>query len=56
MQASVYGAAVPAGSVFAALQSYGATGALAGTLGVAALPVGIVVAGGTYLARKAITG
>ena len=52
MQAFVYGAAVPAGGMFATLQSWGATGALAGTLGPAAVPVGIVVAGGTYLTGK----
>ena len=54
MQAAVYGASVPAGGIFATLQSWGATGALAGTLGAAALPVGIAVAGGTYLAGKAL--
>ncbi|EXJ82348.1 hypothetical protein A1O3_06161 [Capronia epimyces CBS 606.96] len=56
VQASLYGAAVPAGGIFATLQSWGATGALAGTLGVAAWPVGIVVAGGTYLATYALQG
>ena len=56
VQASVYGAAVPAGGVFATLKSWGATGALAGTLGAAALPVGIVVAGGTYLTGKMLGG
>jgi hypothetical protein len=55
VQATVYGASIPAGSIFATLQSWGATGALAGTLGAAALPVGIAVAGGTYLAQKAIS-
>ena len=52
-QACVYGAAVPAGGIFATLQSWGATGALAGTLGAAALPVRIVIASGTYLTGKA---
>ncbi|KIW89378.1 uncharacterized protein Z519_10232 [Cladophialophora bantiana CBS 173.52] len=56
VQASLYGATVPAGGIFATLQSWGATGALAGTLGAAALPVGIVVAGGTYLTAKALGG
>ncbi|MCJ1479359.1 hypothetical protein MMC13_008044 [Lambiella insularis] len=55
VQAAVYGASVPAGSIFATLQSWGATGALAGTLGAAALPIGITAAGGTYLARKALS-
>lgn len=54
VQASVYGAAVPAGSMFATLQSWGVTGALTDTLGAAALPVGIVVVAGTYLAGKAL--
>lgn len=52
VQATVYGASVPAGGVFATLQSAGVTGALAGTLGVAAVPVGIVVAGGAYVVSK----
>jgi hypothetical protein len=56
VQAALYGAAVPAGGTFATLQSWGATGALAGTLGAAALPVGIMVAGGTYLTAKALGG
>ncbi|KIW65523.1 hypothetical protein PV04_07778 [Phialophora macrospora] len=56
VQSAIYGGSVPAGSMFATLQSWGATGALAGTLGVAAVPVGIVVAGGTYLAGKALRG
>ena len=56
VQASVHGAAVPAGGIFATLQSWGATGAMAGTLGAAAVPVGIVVAGGTYLTRKMLGG
>lgn len=56
MQASIYGAAVPAGGTFATLQSWGATGALAGTLGAAALPVGAVVAGVTYLTAKGLRG
>ena len=34
----------------------GATGAAAGALGVAAVPVGIVVAGGVYLAGKSLGG
>lgn len=55
VQAAVYGASVPAGSIFATLQSWGATGALTGTLGAAALPVGIAVGGGTYLACKALS-
>lgn len=54
VQASVYGGAIPAGSMFAAMQSWGATGAISGVLGAAALPVGIVVAGGTYVAAKAL--
>ena len=56
VQAAVYGGSIPAGGPFAALQSWGATGALAGTLGVAAVPVGIAVAGGTYFASKALGG
>ena len=48
VQAAFYGAVVPAGSTFATMQSLGATGALAGTLGAAAFPVGAIVAGGTY--------
>lgn len=56
VQASVYGAAIPAGGIFATLQSWGATGALAGTLGAAALPVGLIVAGGTYVAATALGG
>lgn len=55
VQAAVYGGSVPAGSAFATLQSWGATGAIAGTLGVAALPVGIAVGGGTYLVCKALS-
>ena len=56
VQATVYGGAIPAGSTFAALQSWGATGALAGTLGAAALPVGLVVGAGTYAVTKLING
>ena len=56
VQASVYGTTIPAGGMFATLQSWDTTGALAGTLGAAALPVGIAVAGGTYLAGKALGG
>lgn len=53
-QAAVYGGSIPAGGAFATLQSWGATGALAGILGVAAVPIGIAVAGGTYLASTAL--
>lgn len=56
VQAFFYGAAVPAGGIFATLQSGGATGALAGTLGAAAVPVGMTVAGGTYLIGKMLGG
>ena len=56
VQSIVYGAIVPAGSVFAGLQGLGATGAAAGTLGMAAAPISIVAAGGAYAAVKAIGG
>ena len=56
VQASIYGAAIPAGSIVATLQSWGATVAFAGTLGAAAVPVGAVVASGTYFAVKALRG
>lgn len=56
MQASVYGAAIPGGGLFATLQSWGATGALAGTFGAVALLVGLIVAGGTYGVAKALGG
>ena len=54
VQASVYGAVIPAGSIFATLQSWGATGAMTGVLGAAAIPLGVVVAGGTYIVGKKI--
>jgi len=48
VQSSLYGAVVPAGGWFAAATSWGATGAMAVPLAVAAVPVGI----GATLARR----
>lgn len=54
IQGAVYGAAVPAGGVFATLTSLGMTGAAGGVLGGLAAPIGIAAGGGAYLAANAV--
>ena len=53
-QSVLYPAAVPAGSAFATLTSWGATYVIAGTLAVASVPVGAVVGGGVYMMGRAL--
>lgn len=54
VQSVVFGAIIPAGGTFAALQSLGATGALECPFGAATPPIGIIVGGGTYLIGRAL--
>ncbi|KPI35006.1 uncharacterized protein AB675_11902 [Cyphellophora attinorum] len=55
-QGALYAGAVPAGGWFATLTSWGMTGAATGVLGAAALPVGVVVGAGVYVAGRALVG